>query len=56
MDEPLAELAAYFRARTRLPDSELSRLTLAPRAAGSRWEAIASVSHRGSHFGTSRLT
>ena len=41
MDEPLAELAAYFRTRTRLPDDELARLTLAARASGSRWDAIA---------------
>ena len=29
-----AELAAYFRAKTRLPDEELARLTLAARAGG----------------------
>ena len=43
VDEPLAELAAYFRDKTRLPDKELIRLTLAARAAGSRWEAIAAA-------------
>jgi hypothetical protein len=43
VDEPLAELAAYFRAKTRLPDEELARLTLAARAAGSRWDAIAAI-------------
>src|SRR5512142_931823 len=43
VDEPLAELAAYFRARTRLPDDELARLTLAARASGSRWDAIAAT-------------
>jgi hypothetical protein len=43
VDEPLAELAAYFRARTRLPDEELARLALAARAAGSRWDAIAAI-------------
>ena len=43
VDEPLAELAAYFRAKTRLPDEELARLTLAARAAGSRWDAIAAA-------------
>jgi hypothetical protein len=43
VDEPLAELAAYFRAKTRLPDKELARLTLAARAAGSRWDAIAAT-------------
>ena len=43
MDEPLAELAAYFRVKTRLCDEELARLTLAARAAGSRWDAIAAA-------------
>jgi len=43
MDEPLAELAAYFRAKTRLTGTELARLTLACRAAGSRWDAIAAA-------------
>jgi hypothetical protein len=43
VDEPLAKLAAYFRARIRLPDEELTRLTLAARAAGSRWDAIAAA-------------
>ena len=43
MDEPLAELAAYFRAKTRLPDEELARLALAARAAGSRWDVIAAI-------------
>jgi hypothetical protein len=42
---PLAELAAYFRTTTRLPGEELARLALAARAAGSRWEAIASACH-----------
>src|SRR4029077_19339380 len=41
MDEPLGELAACFRAKTRLPDEELARLTLAARTAGNRWDAIA---------------
>src|SRR5712664_2429624 len=43
MDEPLAELAAYFRIGTKLADEELARLALAARAAGSRWEAIAAA-------------
>jgi hypothetical protein len=43
MNEALAELAAYFRTGTRLPDEDLARLTLAARAAGSRWEAIAAA-------------
>jgi len=43
VDESLAEMAAYFRARTRLPDGELARLTLAARASGSRWDAIAAA-------------
>jgi hypothetical protein len=29
MDEPLAELSAYFRRKARLPDQELIRLTAA---------------------------
>jgi hypothetical protein len=37
MDEPLTELAAYFRTNTRLSDQELVRLTAAARADGSRW-------------------
>ena len=43
MDEPLAELAAYFQANSRLPDEELVRLTIAARAAGSRWDGIATA-------------
>ncbi len=43
MEEPLADLAAYFRAGTRLSGEELARLTLAARAAGSRWDAIAAA-------------
>jgi hypothetical protein len=39
-NEPLAELAAYFRANAKLPDEDLVRLTLAARAAGSRWDDI----------------
>jgi hypothetical protein len=41
VDEPLAELAGYFRRRARLPDQELIRLTAAARAGGNRWEAMA---------------
>ena len=43
MDEPLAELAGYFRRKARVPDEELIRLTAAARAAGSRWEVMAAV-------------
>jgi hypothetical protein len=43
MEEPLAELAAYFRTGTTLPDEELARLTVAARAAGSRWDGIAAA-------------
>jgi RNase P subunit RPR2 len=43
MNEPLAELAAYFRTGTRLRDEELVRLALAARGGGSRWEAIAAA-------------
>jgi hypothetical protein len=37
------ELAAYFRAKARLPDEELARLTLAARAADSRWDDMAAA-------------
>jgi len=43
MEGALAELAADFRAKARLPDEELARLTLAARAAGSRRDAIAAA-------------
>ncbi len=43
MDEPLAELAAYFLAKAKLPDDKLAGLSLAARAAGSRCEAIAAA-------------
>jgi hypothetical protein len=43
MDEPVAELAVYFRTKTRLSDQELARLTLEARAADSRWDAIAAA-------------
>ena len=36
MDEPLAELAACFRGKVKLPDQVLIRLTAAARAAGGR--------------------
>jgi hypothetical protein len=41
VDEPLAELAAYFRRRTGLPNQELIQLTTAARITGSRWHAVA---------------
>ena len=43
MNEPLAELAGYFRRKARLPDEELIRLTAAARAGGSRWEVMAAA-------------
>jgi len=43
MDEPLAELAACFQSKSRLPDQALVRLTTAARAAGSPWDAIAAA-------------
>src|SRR6266404_1715143 len=43
MDEPVAELAAYFGSKSRLPDQDLVRLTAAARTAGSRWEAMAAA-------------
>jgi hypothetical protein len=43
MQDPLAELVGYFRARSWLPDEDLVRLTGAARTAGSRWDAIAAA-------------
>jgi hypothetical protein len=43
MDEPLAELAGYFRRKARVPDEELIRLTAAARASGSRWDVMAAA-------------
>jgi hypothetical protein len=43
VDEPLAELSAYFRSKSRVPGPELVRLTTAARAGGSRWAAIAAA-------------
>jgi hypothetical protein len=43
VDEPLAELATYFRRNTRLPDQDLVQLTAAARAGGSRWDDIAAA-------------
>ena len=43
MDKPLAELAAYFQSKSRLPDHALVQLTEAARATGSRWEDIAAA-------------
>jgi hypothetical protein len=41
VDEPLAELSAYFRRKSEVPGTELVRLTAAAREGGSRWDAIA---------------
>jgi hypothetical protein len=41
MDAAVTELAAYFRARTPVPDGELIRLTSAARAGGHTWAGIA---------------
>jgi hypothetical protein len=41
VNEPLAELAAYFRSKSPVPDEDLVRLTAAARAGGSRWADIA---------------
>ena len=43
MDDPAAELAAYFQARTPVPDKELILLTSAARAAGHSWVGIAAA-------------
>jgi hypothetical protein len=40
---PLAEFAAYFRSKSMVPAEDLIQLTAAPRAAGSRWDAIAAT-------------
>jgi hypothetical protein len=41
VDDPIAELAGYFRRKSRVPDQELVRLTATAREGGSRWDAIA---------------
>jgi hypothetical protein len=43
MDDPAAELAAYFQARTPVPDQKLVQLTSAARAAGHSWASIAAA-------------
>jgi len=43
MDDPAAELAAYFQARTPVPDEELIRLTSAARAGGHSWASVAAA-------------
>jgi hypothetical protein len=43
VDDPAAELAAFFRARRPVPDEELIRLTRAARAAGHNWASIAAA-------------
>jgi len=43
MEDPAAELAAYFQTRTPVPDEELIRLTNAARAAGHSWVGIAAA-------------
>ena len=43
MDDPVIELAAYFRARIPVPDDELIRLTSAARAGGHSWAGIAAA-------------
>jgi hypothetical protein len=39
----MAELAGYFRRRSRVPDAELVRLTAEARSAGSRWDAMSTA-------------
>lgn len=41
MEEPFAELAGYFRRRSKVPDAKLVWLTAAARASGRRLDAIA---------------
>lgn len=43
MDYAVTELAAYFRARTPVPDDDLIRLTSAARAGGHGWAGIAAA-------------
>ena len=46
MDESLAELAAYFRKKEKLPDQELIRLTAAARAGTLSLPCLAAASTR----------
>jgi len=43
MDDPAAELAAYFRAKRPVPDAELIALTSAARSAGHNRASIAAA-------------
>jgi hypothetical protein len=43
MDDPVAELAVFFRRRVPVPDETLIRLTIAARTAGHSWTAIAAA-------------
>lgn len=43
VDDAVTELAAYFRARTPVPDDELIRVTSAARAGGHSWAHIAAA-------------
>jgi predicted RNA-binding Zn-ribbon protein involved in translation (DUF1610 family) len=43
VDDAVAELAAYFHARTQLPDADLVRLTGVARVAGVSWAAMAAA-------------
>jgi hypothetical protein len=52
VDDPVAELAARFRSKTRVPDEDLVRLTAAARTAGHSWDAIAAACHVRTHQDT----
>jgi hypothetical protein len=43
MDEPVTELAVFFRDKVKVPDGDLTRLISAARAAGHSWDAIAAA-------------
>lgn len=43
VEDPAAELAGFFRARTSVPDQEFIRLTSAARAGGHSWASIAAA-------------
>jgi hypothetical protein len=47
MEEPLTELAGYFRQPVPPPDTDLLKLVSAARTAGHQWAALAAASEPG---------
>jgi hypothetical protein len=43
VEEPPAELAAYFPSKSKVPDEDLLLLTAAARVGGGLWDAIAAA-------------